>query len=237
MNPDVAAVVLASGQGKRLGRGNKALLTLQGRPLLAHSLEVLHQCPSVGYLVVVLPEADRQALDLAWPDLWSKWSVDRVVEGGAERWLSSKAGCQAVPETWPLLLVHDAARALVQADLVEAVAAAARQFGAALAAEPMADTLKVEGDSHRVKRTLPRDSLWRAQTPQVCRRRPLLEAFDRWPVDRGLPTDEAMLLEAVGQDCRLVVGPSTNFKITRPEDLALAEAVLQTRKPFPQNLS
>ncbi len=230
MPRDAAAVVLAAGRGRRLGRGNKALLELGGQPVLAWSLRALAACPSVAALVVVMAEEDEAAFRAAFGPL-EALGVTATVPGGAERWESSRAGCRAAPAGLPLLLVHDAARPFVETGLAEAVLEAARAEGAALAAEPLADTLKeaFEGAPPRVRRTLPRAGLWRAQTPQAFARELLLAAFEG--AAGGTPTDEASLVEALGHAPVLVPAPSTNLKITTPADLALAGALAAARRP------
>ncbi len=229
MEPDTAVIVLAAGRGRRLGRGNKALLELGGEPLLARSLRAAREAAAVAEVVLVMMPEDVAALEQRWRCSPAQLGADRVVSGGEERWLSSRAGCQAADPGLPLLLVHDAARALVRAELFDAVAAAARERGAALAAAPVADTLKRAGGDGAVAATVDRDGLWAAQTPQGGRRDWLLEAFARWQPGDGLPTDEAMLLEAAGHPPALVPAPTDNAKITTAADLALAEALLQSR--------
>ncbi len=226
MSADVAAVVLAAGNGRRMGGTNKALLDLAGEAVLAHSLRSLRACPSVADLTVVMNPVDCEELQRRWRTTPAALGADRVVEGGDQRWLSSRNGCTAADAGCALLLVHDGARPLVQQATIEAVAAAAREHGAALAAEPLADTLKREDRGGRIAATLPRDGLWRAQTPQVFRRELLLAAFAAWPPHRGLPTDEAMLLEDSAEGVMLVPAPSSNLKLTTPQDLLLAEALL-----------
>lgn len=210
-----------------MGGTNKALLALGGRPVLAHVLAAVGAARCCRERIVVMNDADRRRLADDWHTTAEALGADHVVAGGAERWLSSRLGCAAGDGRSALLLVHDAARALVTPELIDAVAAAAREDGAALAARPVADTLKREGAGGRVAATVPRHGLWAAQTPQGARREHLLEAFERWDVERlGLPTDEASLLEAAGHAPRLVPAPARNFKLTTPDDLDMAEALL-----------
>ncbi|TAH34547.1 MAG: 2-C-methyl-D-erythritol 4-phosphate cytidylyltransferase [Planctomycetota bacterium] len=229
MPKDTAAVVLAAGSGRRLGGGNKALLLLGGEPLLAHSLRALAAAPSVAEITLVLPAADLRALQERYGVDVAALGATRVVDGGPERWLSSRNGCAAADALLPYLLVHDAARPLVQPELVEAVLAGARRAGAALAAEPLDDTLKLADADSRVLRTLPRSGLWRAQTPQAFRRELLLQGFAAWS-ERTPPTDECMLVEALGARPVLVPAPSSNCKVTRAADVELAEALLLQRR-------
>lgn len=230
MHADTSVVVVAAGQGRRMGGQNKALLELAGEPVLAHVLRSLRQAECCREIIVVMNPLDVEALQAAGFASPCELGADQVVAGGAERWLSSRAGCQASSAQSEVVLVHDCARALILPQTVDAVARAAREHGAALAGEPLADTLKREAPGGTVAETLPREGLWRAQTPQGARRDILLNAFARWDETSGiLPTDEAMLLEAAGQAPLLVPAPASNFKLTTPDDLALARAILASR--------
>lgn len=230
MPADTSVVVVAAGQGRRMGGQNKALLVLAGEPVLAHVLRSLRQAACCLEVIVVMNPLDVEALQQDGFASPTELGADKVVAGGAERWLSSRAGCMASSEQSAVVLVHDGARALIQPQTVDAVARAARIHGAALAAEPLADTLKREAPGGTVAETLPRDGLWRAQTPQGARRSLLLQAFEQWnQSSSSLPTDEAMLLEAAGHAPVLVPAPASNFKLTTPDDLALARALLAAR--------
>lgn len=229
MTADSAAVLLAAGAGRRLGRGNKALLPLGGLPLAWHSLQTLARTPSVAQIVLVIGDADYISLLEISNRLGRDLPPHLCVAGDRERWLSSWAGCKAADSQLNLLLVHDAARPLANVHLMESVLQAARQNECALAAEPVADTLKRSNEQRRVTGTLPRESLWRAQTPQAAHRQLLLQAFEQWPDPHRPPTDEAMLVEALGKQPVLVHGPSLNFKITHPGDLEIAASLLANR--------
>jgi len=204
--------------------------------MIAHSLRALQGVSSISQIIVVMNPQDQERLQVEWRVRPQDLGADVVVPGGRERWLSSRAGCQAstpppqvVTATDSLLLVHDAARPMVQPGDIQAVIEAAQENGAALLAEPVADTLKSSGQDSHVLDTVSRDCLWRAQTPQVARRDWLLEAFARWAEQRqDNPTDESMLLEYCGHSPRLVVSSAPNFKVTTQRDLQLAEALLRT---------
>lgn len=226
MTADTSLVVVAAGQGRRMGGHNKALLALGDEPVLARVLRTMRAASCAREVVVVMNEHDVERLAEEWQTTPQALGADQIAPGGAERWLSARAGCLATDPASEVVLVHDAARALVEADTIDAVARAARQHGAALAAEALADTLKKEAPGGTVEATLPREGLWRAQTPQGARRAVMLAAFEAWPADGPLPTDEAMLLEAHGVAPMLVPGSARNFKLTTPDDLALARALL-----------
>jgi 2-C-methyl-D-erythritol 4-phosphate cytidylyltransferase len=230
MHADTSVVVVAAGQGRRMGGQNKALLELAGEPVLAHVLRSLRDAECCREIIVVMNSLDVEALESMGFGSPSTLGADKVVAGGAERWLSSRSGCLASSEQSAVVLVHDCARALIAPQTVDAVARAAREHGAALAAEPLADTLKREAPGGCVAETLPREGLWRAQTPQGARRDILLRAFELWQESNStLPTDEAMLLEAAGYAPLLVPSPASNFKLTALDDLALARAILASR--------
>ena len=230
MAQDTAAVVVAAGAGRRLGGSNKALLPLGGRPMLAWSLAALRAAPSVGQIIVVMSAADDARLRAEAGRDARGCGADLVVPGGAERWESSRAGVLAADPALSLVLVHDAARPLLTADDVERVLAATRLHGAALLAEVLTDTLKQADSQGLVLRTVDRLGLWRAQTPQAARRADLLTSFTAWQAaNKGLPTDEAMLLEAAGLAPALITASTPNFKVTLPHDLLLAEAILAAR--------
>lgn len=219
MSARVAAILLCAGRGERLGFGvEKALVPLGGRPLFAWSLEALQRCAAIEAIVVVGPVTRLRELLAASGRAPAK--VIAWTEGGAERQHSVARGLAAIPAEFTHVAVHDAARALVPAALVARVVADGVQYGAALAALPLEDTLKREAHG-AVAATVPREGLWRAQTPQVFRR-DWLEAAHA--AARGIATDDAALVEALGHEVHLTAGEPVNLKITTRLDLELAEA-------------
>jgi len=218
----VGAILLAAGRGERLGLGSKkALVTLAGRPLFAWPLEALERVAAIAAIVVVGP---ARALREALPE-GSGTRVVAFCEGGSERQDSVRRGLAALPPECDTVAVHDAARALVTPELIARSVADALAAGAAIAAIPLADTVK-RVTLGAIDGTVPRAGLWCAQTPQVFRRDWLEEAHAR---ATGVATDDAALLEAIGRPVRITPGDPLNFKITTPGDLALAEAWLCTR--------
>ncbi len=221
----VVALLLCAGRGERLGlEVSKAQALLAGRPLFAWSLEALERCEAVDEVVVVGPARSLKETLAAAGTLAGK--VVAWVEGGRERQESVARGLAALPAECTIVAIHDSARALVSAGLVGRVVADALQHGAAIAAVPLADTLK-RASLDVVEDTVPRASLWCAQTPQAFRRDWIEEAH-RAPGRHA--TDDAVLVEALGHRVHLTIGDSLNFKITTPRDLELAEAWL-TRAP------
>src|SRR5262245_13773892 len=188
------------------------------------SLETLAALPEIRELALVLPAADLRGRD------FSRFRVAGVVAGGAERFDSVLAGLRALREPSDLLLVHDAARPLVRPDLVRAVLSAAERAGGAIAAIPAADTLKRVGPGQRILETIPRDSVWRAQTPQAFRRTPFAVAMEAAAREGNRPTDDAAVAERAGMTVVVVPGDETNLKVTTAGDFLLAERLLAARE-------
>jgi 2-C-methyl-D-erythritol 4-phosphate cytidylyltransferase len=218
----VGALVPAAGSGVRLGPGApKALRLLAGEPLLLHAVRGLRRAADVGPVVVAAPAADVERVR----SLLRELDVV-VVAGGAERQDSVRAALAVLPADVDLVLVHDAARCLTPAAVVERVVAALRSGAEAVVPVlPVADTVKrVDGD--RVVATVDRSALRAVQTPQGFRR----EVLERVHGSTGPAlTDDAGLVEAAGGTVTTVAGADEAFKVTRPLDLLLAEALLRTR--------
>jgi 2-C-methyl-D-erythritol 4-phosphate cytidylyltransferase len=208
----VVGIVPAAGSGERLGAsGPKAFAMCGGRSLLDWSLEVLE---AVCDRVVVAVPAGFEA-------------EDRVL-GGASRSQSVKLALAASPEA-TIAVVHDAARPLITRELVQECIDALEGWDGVVAAAPVPDTIKEADPSGRVVRTLDRSALWAIQTPQVFRAEVLRRALDVDDAVLAAATDDASLVEAAGGSVRVVEAAAENIKVTRPVDLALAEALLRAR--------
>jgi 2-C-methyl-D-erythritol 4-phosphate cytidylyltransferase len=197
---------------------------LAGKPVIAHALDAIEAASLVSEIVLVgsqttLAELEALRASAAWPKL------SRVVAGGERRQDSVAAGLEAVDPAAEVIVVHDGARPFAASALFDECVVTAREFGAAIAAVPVVDTLKRVHDGV-VDVTVDRTDLWAAQTPQAVRAELLREAMRR-ELD---VTDEAMLMEAIGQRVRIVDGSRFNLKITHPADLALAEAFARSQQ-------
>ena len=220
----VVAIVVAAGSSTRMDGMDKVFATLAGRPLIAWTLAAFKKCDDVeGIVIVAAP--DRIDRMRAFVHEWRIAKVDAVVPGGATRQDSVRAGIEAAP-TAAIVAVHDAARPLVTAQIISAGVVLAREAGAAVCAVRSRDTVKQADDAAVITSTLDRDSVWLAQTPQVFDRELLLEAHRR---AEATATDDAALVEALGHEVRLYEGYAWNIKVTTPEDLIAAEAVLHDR--------
>jgi len=218
------AILVAAGRGERLGDLRpKAFVELAGQALVLRSARAFDEAPSVSGIVAVVPEAE---VGVARSLLAPVRKLVAVVPGGERRQDSVLEGLRQAPDGFDgVVLVHDAARPLVEVSLVEAVARAAAEVGAALPVLPLTDTVKRVRDG-LVVATLDREELGAAQTPQGFRLALLVEAYEAAFRDGVTVTDEAMAVERLGAPVRAVPGSPRNRKITTPEDLAWAEGVL-----------
>jgi 2-C-methyl-D-erythritol 4-phosphate cytidylyltransferase len=219
----VGVVLVAAGQGARLGgEVPKQYRPIAGVPMVLRALRPFASHPDIAQVVVVLRPSDAESP----PDfLRSLGPGLALVAGGAARADSVAAGLAALSPACTTVLVHDAARPFVARAVIDAVIAHARAGEGAVAAVRVSDTLKQAAgdDATRVARTVPRDGLWRAQTPQGFPRAVLERAHRTSVPDPAAATDDAALVERLGVTVRLVPDSPRNLKVTTPEDLALAE--------------
>ncbi|HUP95918.1 MAG TPA: 2-C-methyl-D-erythritol 4-phosphate cytidylyltransferase [Burkholderiales bacterium] len=224
------ALVPAAGGGSRLGAATpKQYLPVAGHPLLYHALRELALNLRIERVFVVLAPGDTHFRGVAWGEIGAR--MQPLYCGGETRAASVYNGLLAARdaiagEDW--VLVHDGARPCVSAAAIERLIGAVGQDGAGgLLALPVADTLKRGNGDGRVSATEPRDGLWQAQTPQMFRYDVLIEALRR--CGPAVVTDEASAIESMGLEPKLVMGESSNLKVTYPEDLELAALILGSR--------
>ena len=218
----VAAVITAAGFSERMGDIDKVFAPLGGRSILARVVDVFQGCELIDRIVVVVSQGSlEKCRQLVAEQQWSR--VTDVCVGGRRRRDSVAAGLKRL-DNCQWVVIHDGARPLVTADLIEHGLEAARETGAAVAAVPVTDTIKVAGDDKIVHQTPPRRNLWAVQTPQVFRLDIIAEAYRK---SEGEVTDDASLVEQLGYRVKLYMGSYDNIKITTPRDLALAEVLWQ----------
>ena len=226
----VAALIPAAGEGRRMGGAMpKQFLQLGGREILARTLEVFEACMAIDEIWVVVAAEHCVLCQETIVERYGLRKVRGVVAGGVTRQESVWRGLQHVAEAIELVVVHDGVRPLVTELLIQRTLASASRYGAAIAAVPLKDTLKRVSEAHEVEGTVPRERLWRVQTPQAFRHVLLRTAFQHaW--QQGLQaTDEAGLIEALGHPVKIVPGDEHNVKITTPDDLVFCEAFLGYR--------
>jgi 2-C-methyl-D-erythritol 4-phosphate cytidylyltransferase len=229
------AIIAAAGQGTRLGgKRAKQFLELAGVPVIIHTLRKFEQCAAIQEVVVVLPAPDVAGF-LALAGKYELRKLARVVAGGATRGQSVWRGLQAVrAATANIIAVHDGVRPFVTPLEIERTVQAAKESGAAILTAPAVDTIK-EVENNKVVRTLSRTRLQRALTPQCFRYELLRRAFEQSPELIENATDDSSLVESLGVTVTTVEGDARNIKITRPEDIALAERILKQETGEKQN--
>ena len=225
------AIVLAAGQGKRMGSVvPKQFLELDGKPLLYYSLECFEQSDLISEIILV---TGKDAIPFCWRmvDHFGFKKVKYVVPGGKERYDSVYEGLKTCGEC-DIVFIHDGARPFPDTEMLKRTMEAADKYGACVAAVPSKDTMKLGTPDELVERTLDRSTLWNVQTPQVFRYDLILKAHQE--IRKGSMegvTDDSMIVETLGTcPVKLVMGSYDNIKVTTPEDLMLAENILKRRK-------
>lgn len=220
---NAGAVIVAAGASTRMGdAGDKTLADIGGEPLIARTVDVFERCDAVTAIVLVVSERNLDAITaLRDAKGWARTLPPRV--GGARRQDSVRVGIDALPAECDWVLVHDGARPFVTPRMIEEGLAAASATGAAIAVVPAFDTVKRVADDGRVVETLDRSQLAMVQTPQVFRRDLLERAHTEVADD---VTDDAAMVERIGVEVRTFDGARSNIKVTTPEDLVIACAML-----------
>jgi 2-C-methyl-D-erythritol 4-phosphate cytidylyltransferase len=232
MSDTLGAIIVAAGSGERMGGLDKLFTDVAGKPLLAHAIAPFQQSTLVSAVVLVVSAANLQrSRTLASQHSFS--GVSAIVEGGARRQDSVRNGLEALPPC-DYVAVHDGGRPLVTTALIKRGLAAARETGAAVPGVRLADTVKEAGDDGLVTRTVDRSRLWAIQTPQVFRRDLLERAHSEITAEL---TDDAAMVEALGEPVRIFEGDRRNFKVTVAEDIELARALLEHPDSAPDELT
>ncbi len=224
------AVLVAAGRSSRMGAAlRKPFLTLEGTPVLVHAARALCEAPSVRTLVVVVHPDDQQRAEEILRGPRRPAQLEAILPGGDERIDSVRVGALWPCASADTILVHDGARPLVLPASVEGVIQAARKHGAALLALALRETVKRSSDGLFVQETLTREHLWKAQTPQVFAAERFRELLARAHAEGFRPTDDSALWERYVGPVALVPGAPSNLKLTQPEDLEIAQAIVRAR--------
>ncbi|PLX81071.1 MAG: 2-C-methyl-D-erythritol 4-phosphate cytidylyltransferase [Desulfuromonas sp.] len=227
----VIAVIPAAGFGRRMGSDiSKQHLDLAGRPVLYHTLQIFEQHPAIDRICLVVPAAEVEDCRHQVMDLYGFGKVVDIVAGGRERQDSVRnglLGCRAKADD--IVLIHDGVRPLFDAALIPPLLTLVREAGAAIIGVPVKDTIKEVVDG-KIVATPPRGRLWQAQTPQGFRYDLILQAHQTAERDGYLGTDDASLLERDGVPVSVLEGDGSNLKITTPEDMPVAEALIACRQ-------
>jgi len=217
-----AGIIVAAGDSQRMDGIDKMFAPIKGRPVIARVIDTFQACKKIDQIIVVMSSKNiERCRRLVAAEGWSK--VRDICLGGRLRQDSVAEGLKRL-KVGDWVVIHDGARPLVTVDLIERGIAAAEETGAAVAAVPVTDTIKVAGDNNIVRQTLPRQYLRAVQTPQVFRLDVIQNTYRH---TFGDVTDDASLVEKAGYRVKLYMGSYDNIKITTPDDLAVAEALLK----------
>jgi 2-C-methyl-D-erythritol 4-phosphate cytidylyltransferase len=222
-----SAILVAAGKGTRMGAGvDKLFLEVAGCPVVAHTWRRFDAANCIGEIILVVRDGQQKK----FAELAAKFHFQkpfRIVTGGAERQDSVWNGLEALSAAAEVVAIHDAARPCVSGDLIAATVKHAEETGAAVAAQPVTDTIKESPDGKLIRRTLDRSKLWAVQTPQTFRVGVIRRAISAARQKKLVFTDDTAACELIGQPVRLVSRVAPNPKITVPGDLPLVEAVLR----------
>lgn len=233
-----AVIILAAGKGTRMqSRTLKQYLALENKPVLFYSLDTFSKLDIIDEIILVVSKGESEYCKTEIVDKYKIKKVRVITEGGAERYLSVQNGLKQVSEDVEYVMVHDSARPLITADTINRAYEALVDKGACVVGVPVKDTIKQTDDNARVAKTLPRNTLWTAQTPQCFKKEVLTRAYNNMyesmeaakKSEKTLViTDDAMIVEEYGGgDVWMVKGEYTNIKITTPEDIELAKLYMK----------
>jgi 2-C-methyl-D-erythritol 4-phosphate cytidylyltransferase len=229
----VVAIVPAAGLGKRFGSGvNKAFHTLDGKPLLVWSLQVLEAVAAITEIIPVLKSEEMETGQMLFEEYGLR-KVKRIAAGGKERQDSVYNGLKIIEDKNCIVLIHDGVRPLIEKKLAEnainelITSPSGEEADGIILGVPLKDTVK-EAEGAVVKKTLKRGSLWAVQTPQVFPYANILAAYDRSMKEGFYSTDDSALVEHSGGRIKVVMGSYRNIKVTTPEDILIAQALLKS---------
>jgi 2-C-methyl-D-erythritol 4-phosphate cytidylyltransferase len=235
MSQNVAAIICAAGASSRFGgKRNKAFVDVAGRAVFLRSVELFSNRDDIKQVLLGIASEDQELVSVKWgPNL--KFFDVEIFIGGAKRFDTVNKGIELVKDDIDLIAVHDACRCCVTEEIIDSTIAAAANSGAAIPTCPVTATIKEAKDSI-ITRTVDRTGLYEAQTPQIFSASLLKKAYENLEnLDKSKISDDSQLVEALGQKVTIVEADSSNIKITRQSDIAVAEAILKSRpKPMPK---
>lgn len=225
------AIILAAGRGTRMGaKFNKQYLYLKGKPIIAHTLNAFERNQLIDEIILVINQDDIELCEKNILEKYRFRKVTKVINGGPERQISVQNGLSQISSKAEIVLIHDGARPLVTEKIIERCVNGAKEFSAVSAGVPIKDTIKIMKDDCFVDFTPKRENVWITQTPQAFKLKIIKEAH-RFAAEKNiLGTDDAMLVEEMGREVKMVLGDYENLKITTPEDLITAEAILKHKR-------
>lgn len=222
------AIIAAGGFGKRMGAEMpKQYLLLSGKPILSHTLSKFEDALSIDAIILVLPQND---IDYVKGEIVDKHGISKITDmiaGGKERQDSVRNAIDLIDGDTDIVLIHDGARPFITTELINLSVERALEDGAVALGLPVKDTVKSVDDRGIIRKTLDRDTIWIAQTPQAFRREVICEAYRSAYKSNYSATDDSCLVERLGIEVRIITGSSDNIKITTKDDIILGEALLR----------
>ena len=222
----VSAIIVAAGQGIRMkGTMRKQYLDLSGQPVLAHSIMTFDSCSLVDEILLVIPKEDVEYCQNKILSLLDLNNQINLVCGGDKRQDSVYNGLKATTKNTETVVIHDGVRPFIQPEDLKQCILVSKKYGACILGTPASDTLKRADKSNIIETTLSRENIWLAQTPQAFKYDLILKAHETARRDGYVGTDDASLVERMGEDVKIINGGKFNIKITKKEDLAIAKAM------------
>ena len=224
----ISALIPSAGLGLRMGGDTrKQYLHISEKPIAVHTLLRFQSLAEIGQIILIVPKDDIPFCERDIVSRFQLHKVKKIIAGGKERQDSVYNGLKALDGDEDIVIVHDGVRPFATASMIRESIRVASASGAAIVAIPVKDTLKSVSKEGRIERTVDRNGLWQAQTPQTFQRELLHRAYDKAMMENFYGTDDASLVERLGETVCVVRGSEFNIKITTPRDLVLAEGILR----------
>jgi len=225
------AIIISAGKGQRFMEGRKKqFFSLGEKPILAHTLDRFDSCPLIRSILLVIGQEDQAYCLEEIVEKFHYKKVSQIIPGGKRRQDSVRNGLEGLSGDPEIIVIHDGVRPFVTREMIEESIRSASRFGATIIAMPVKDTIKMAGPDGMVLKTLERESLWQAQTPQTFQAPLIREAYMKAEEDGFIGTDDASLVERLGKKIHILPGSYSNIKITTQEDLMLANLILKMRE-------
>ena len=222
------AIVLAAGKGTRMNAGmNKQFMLINDRPLLAQTLAAFQSCNAIDSIILVAGREELKTCKEQILDVYGFDKVDKLVSGGSERQQSVYNGILELEDDCSIVVIHDGARPILPEGIIEKCIDGAKIYGAVSAGMPAKETIKILNEEGFVQYTPERGKVWVTQTPQAFKRDIIEKAHETANIKGISGTDDAFLVECMGIKVKMLEGSYENIKITTPEDIILAEAIMR----------
>jgi 2-C-methyl-D-erythritol 4-phosphate cytidylyltransferase len=224
----IVALIAAAGKGRRMNsRISKPFIPISGKPILAYTIDKFEKCKSIDKIYLIVSPEEKEICHKNILLRYNFSKVQELIDGGDTRQDSIYNGLKELDKDTDIVVIHDGARPLIEETIIQDSIEKAQKYGAAITAIPIKDTVKKSKNNFYINKTLNREEIWRAQTPQTFKYDIILTAYHQAYKDKYLATDDAAIVERYGHKVKLIIGPEENIKITTPFDLIMAEVFLK----------